>query len=97
MNSYEFEIAAKNAVIELCKKAFNETYDILGVELIHLSTVGVNKKCALMGKGSVKRIFIVTLNNGEFIVEVYGKQMVNLVEQPDTDAHWNSLLLSMDD
>ena len=30
MNSYEFEIAAKNAVIELCKKNFNETYDILG-------------------------------------------------------------------
>ena len=97
MNSYEFEIAAKNAVIELCKNTFNETYDILGIELIHLSTVGSNKKCALSSKGSIKRIFIVTLDNGEFIVEVYGKQMINKVEHPDTDAHWNSLLLSMDD
>ena len=63
MNSYEFEIAAKNAVIELCKENFNETYDILGIELVHLSTVGNNKKCALMDKGSKHRIYIVTLNN----------------------------------
>jgi len=66
------------------------------IELMHLSTVGKNKKCALMSKGSIKRIFIVTLNNDEFLVEVYGKQMINKVDNPDTDSHWNSLLLSMD-
>lgn len=96
MNSYEFEIAAKNAVIELCKKNFNETYDILGIELIHLSTVGTNKKCALMDKGSHQRIYIVTLNNGEFIVEIYTKQEIQAIQEPDTDSHWDSLLLSMD-
>lgn len=96
MNSYEFEIAAKNAVIELCKKNFNETYDILGIELIHLSTVGKNKKCALMDKGSQQRIYIVTLNEGEFLVEIYKKCQIQTVPNPDTDSHWDSLLLSMD-
>lgn len=96
MNSYEFEIAAKNAVIELCKENFNETYDILGIELVHLSTVGNNKKCALMDKGSKHRIYIVTLNNGKFFVEVYAKQQIKEVQKPDTDSHWDSLLLSMD-
>ena len=97
MNSYEFEIAAKNAVIELCKKNFNETYDILGIELIHLSTVGSNKKCALMDKGSVKRIYIVTYNNGEFKVEIYRKQQIIIIDNPDKEPHMNSLLLAMDD
>ena len=96
MNSYEFEIAAKNAVIELCKKNYNENYDILGIELVHLSTVGKNKKCALMDKGSPYRIYIVTLNNGEFLVEIYTKAQVKTVQNPDTDSHWDSLLLSMD-
>lgn len=96
MNSYEFEIAAKNAVIELCKENFNESYDILGIELIHLSTVGKNKKCALMDKGSKQRIYIVTLNNGEFMVETYKKDQIHTVQNPDTDSHWDSLLLSMD-
>ncbi len=96
MNSYEFEIAAKNAVIELCKTRFNETYDILGIELVHLSTVGQNKKCALMDKGSMKRIYIVTLNNSEFITEIYEKCDTQKIESPDTDSHWDSILLSMD-
>ena len=96
MNSYEFEIAAKNAVIELCKKNFNETYDILGIELMHLSTVGSNKKCALMDKGSHQRIYIVTLCNNEFVVEIYTKFQIKVVPNPDTDSHWDSLLLSMD-
>lgn len=97
MNSYEFEIAAKNAVIELCKQSFNESYNLLGIELMHLSTVGSNKKCALMDKGSQKRIYIVTLNNGEFLVEIYEKWKVKKIQTPDTDSHWDSLLLSMDD
>ena len=96
MNSYEFEIAAKNAVIELCKENFNETYDILGIELVHLSTVGKNKKCALMDKGSQQRIYIATLNNGEFVVEIYEKCQIQKIQSPDTDSHWDSLLLSMD-
>lgn len=97
MNSYEFEIAAKNAVIDLCKKNFNEAYDILGIELIHLSTVGKNKKCALMDKGSQQRIYIVTLEDDDFLVEIYTKWQTQKVQEPDTDSHWNSLLLSMDD
>lgn len=96
MNSYEFEIAAKNAVIELCKENFNEDYDILGIELIHLSSVGKNKKCALMDKGSKQRIYIVTYNEGEFLVEIYTKFQIKTVQEPDTDSHWDSLLLSMD-
>jgi hypothetical protein len=97
MNSYEFEIAAKNAVIELCKTNFGETYDILGIELVHLSTIGKNKKCGLMDKGSRKRIYIATLEDGELTVEIYEKQKIQKVENPDTDSHWDSLLLSMDD
>ena len=96
MNSYEFEIAAKNAVIEFCKKNFNETYDILGIELVHLSSIGKNKKCGLMDKGSKKRIYIVTLNDDELLVEVYEKCHIQKVQEPDTDSHWDSLLLSMD-
>ena len=96
MNSYEFEIAAKNAVIELCKQNFNETYDILGIELVHLSTVGKNKKCALMDKSSRQRIYVVTLCNDEFLVETYSKAQIKKVQSPDTDSHWDSLLLSMD-
>ena len=96
MTSYEFEIAAKNAVIQLCKNKFNEVYDILGIELVHLSTVGKNKKCALMDKGSQQRIYVVTLNDCEFKLEVYTKSLVQIVDEPDIDSHWDSLLLSMD-
>ena len=96
MNSYEFEIAAKNAVIELCKENFNKDYNILDIELVHLSSVGRNKKCALIEKGSYQRIYIVTLSSGEFKVDVYEKWQTQTVQQPDTDSHWDSLLLSMD-
>ena len=97
MTSYEFEIAAKNAVIELCKNEFNETYNILEIELIHLSTVGHNKKCALMDKSTDRRIYIVTYVNNELFVDVYTKWKKKIVENPDTDSHWDSILLHMDD
>ena len=96
MNSYEFEIAAKNAVIEFCKENFDETYNILDIELVHLSSIGRNKKCGLINKGSYQRIFIVTLCNGEFRVDVYTKWQTQTVKEPDTDSHWDSILLSMD-
>ena len=96
MNSYEFEIAAKNAVIEFCKKNFDENYNILDIELVHLSSIGRNKKCGLIDKGSFKRIYIVTLHNDEFKIDVYTKWQTQDIKEPDTDAHWNSLLLSMD-
>ena len=96
MNSYEFEIAAKNAVIEFCKKNFDEDYNILDVELVHLSSIGRHKKCALIDKGSYQRIYIVTFNNNEFNIDVYTKWQTQIVEEPDTDSHWDSLLLNMD-
>ena len=49
-----------------------------------------------MDKGSKQRIYIVTLNNGEFTVETYKKDQIQTVQNPDTDSHWDSLLLSMD-
>ena len=49
-----------------------------------------------MDKGSRQRIYIVTLNNGEFKIEIYTKFKIQTVENPDTDSHWDSLLLSMD-
>ena len=97
MTSYEFEIAAKNAVIELCKNEFNETYDILGIELVHLSTVGQNKKCALMDKSTDQRIYIVTYVDKELYVDVYTKWKKKIIDNPDTDSHWDSILLHMDD
>lgn len=97
MNSYEFEIAAKNAVIELCRNEFNETYNILEIELIHLSTVGKNKKCALMDKSTDKRIYIVTYLNENLFVDIYTKWKKKLINNPDTDSHWSSILLTMDD
>ena len=97
MTSYEFEVAAKNAVIELCKNEFNETYDILGIELVHLSTVGQNKKCALMDKSTDRRIYIVTYVDKELYVDVYMKWKKKIVDNPDTDSHWDSILLHMDD
>ena len=96
MNSYEFEIAAKNAVIEFCKKNFDETYNILDIELVHLSSIGRNKKCGLINKGSYQRIYIVTLCNDEFNIDVYTKWQTQTVLEPDIDSHWDSLLLSMD-
>lgn len=49
-----------------------------------------------MDKGSQQRIYIVTLNNGEFVVEIYEKCQIQKIQSPDTDSHWDSLLLSMD-
>ena len=96
MNSYEFEIAAKNAVIELCKENINKDYNLLDIELVHLSSVGRNKKCALIEKGSYQRIYIVTLSNNNFRVDIYEKWQTQDIENPDIDSHWDSLLLSMD-
>lgn len=75
MNSYEFEVAAKNAVIDVVQKKYGETYDITKIQMVWFAHVLGNKKAILIDLGTNARLYEVTYNYGkdELYVDCYQK------------------------
>lgn len=91
MTSYEFEVAAKNAVIEVCKSKYNEDYTISDIQAVWFSHLLGMKKTILIDIGQNNRMYEVTYNypKNEMYVDVYEKKY-NIIFDDDninTNVH----------
>lgn len=89
MTSYEFEVAAKNAVIAVVQKKYGETYDITKIQTVWFAHVLGNKKAILIDNGMNMRMYEVTYNRekNELYVDIYEKQHNEKVTDIDTEVH----------
>lgn len=81
MTSYEFEVAAKNAVLSVVNPQYKEAFSIQDLSVVWMAHVLGYKKCILVDNGQNSRLYEVTYNKGqsEFYVDVYEKSMNVLI------------------
>ena len=89
MTSYEFEVAAKNAVIKVVKAKYGEEYDITGIQMVWFAHVLGNKKAVLIDMGENLRLYEVTYNccKNELYVDAYEKEENVKLVDIDTTVH----------
>lgn len=89
MTSYDFEVVAKNAVIEVIREKYGEEYDITGIQMVWFAHVLGNKKAILIDSGDNRRIYEVTYNQNicEIYVDAYDKVMNVKIANFDTKVH----------
>lgn len=90
MTSYEFEVAAKNAVCKVWKEQTGEIIWIDQIDLVWMAHTLGFKKCTIWGKPMGKNYAEVTYNRdkNEMYVDLYNK-ILNVVvsgEEIDTKA-----------
>lgn len=83
MTSYEFEVAAKNAVLRYCAKRYRERFSISEISLVWFAHVLGNKKAILIDNAANNRIYEVTYNAGkdEMYLDVYFKMANETVRE----------------
>jgi hypothetical protein len=88
MTSYEFEVAAKNAVIRLTKEKYGFEFDITQVQIVWFAHMLGNKKAILITIGPDNRIYEVTYNreDDEMYIDCYSK-CYNSATDIDTTVH----------
>ena len=76
MTSYEFEVAAKNAVIKVIKETYGEDFNIHEIHFTSFSHVLGDKKATMIDCGNNARYYEVTydLSNNAMYVDVYEKK-----------------------
>ena len=91
MSSYEFEVAAKNAVIEVCREHYGEEYVIKDIQMVWFAHILGFKKAILINNGPDLRIFEVTYNRdkNEMYVDSYSKNSNDVLTLADinTEVH----------
>ena len=89
MSSYEFEVAAKNAVKEVCLKYYGEVYGIKDIQMVWFSHILGFKKAILINNGPDLRIFEVTYNRdkNEMYVDSYSKTSNDVLMQADINTN----------
>jgi len=87
MSSYEFEVAAKNAVIETCRERYGEEYTIKDIQIVWFAHILGYKKAILINNGPNLQIFEVTYNRdkNEMYVDSYSKISNDVLFQADID------------
>lgn len=88
MTSYEFEVAAKNAVIDTCREQFGEDYDITGIQFVWFAHIMGYKKAILIDRGENQRMYEVTLDitKSRLYVDTYRKLSNVVVNWGDIDT-----------
>ena len=88
MSSYEFEIAAKNAVANVCMRHYGEVYCINNIQMVWFAHIIGYKKAILIDNGPDLRIFEVTYNRdkNEMYVDAYDKCSNDVLVQADIDT-----------
>ena len=88
MTTYEFEVAAKNAVIAAVKERYHEDYQIQDVQIVWMSRILGFMKAILIDNGGNARLYEVTYNRerNEMYVDMYSKDK-NVVAAIDTEVH----------
>lgn len=76
MTSYQFEVAAKNAVMDVIKKNHNEDFVISDLSFVWFARILGYMKAIVIDNGQNTRLFEVTynLNKDEMYVDEYDKQ-----------------------
>ena len=87
MTSYEFEVAAKNALIKLIKERYGEEYSVHEIHFTSFSHVLGDKKATLIDSGNNARYYEVTYDrvNNALYVDMYEKQYNVRVPGEDLD------------
>ena len=81
MTSYEFEVAAKNAVLSVVNPQYKESFTIQDLSVVWMAHILGYKKCVLVDNGNNSRLYEVTYNRwaSEFYVDVYEKALNVLI------------------
>lgn len=91
MNSYDFCVVAKNAIIKVAKEKYGEDYKIEDVQVVWMVHLLGFKKGIYIDNGKNLRIYEVTYNRdkNEMYVDAYEKQSNTVVpgDEIDTVAH----------
>ena len=89
MTSYEFEVAAKNAVIKVIKEQFGEEYNITQINMVWFAHLLGFKKGILIDPGKNTRLYEVTYNRdkNELYVDAYDKLSNTVITELDTEVH----------
>lgn len=76
VNSYEFEVVCKNAIIEEVKKEYNEELKIEELHLVWFGKVLQNYKCVIVDLRPNTRYYECTYNGDkkEIYVDIYEKK-----------------------
>lgn len=88
MTSYEFEVAAKNAVIKTWDAAFDETIRIDELELVWFAHLLGYKKCFVWGKpmGTIYAEITYNRDKNEIYVDLYKKMLNVCIPGTDIDT-----------
>lgn len=89
MTSYEFEVAAKNAVAQVVRRKFGEDYNIQMIQVVWFAHLLGNKKAIMIDNGHNRRFYEVTFNatTNEIYVDVYDKLSNTVITEIDTTVH----------
>lgn len=91
MNSYDFCVAAKNAIIKVAKEKYGEDYNIEDVQVVWMVHLLGFKKGIYINNEKNLRIYEVTYNRdkNEMYVDTYEKRSNTVVfgDEIDTVAH----------
>jgi len=76
MTSYKFEVAAKNAVMDVVLKNHDEVFTIKDLSLVWFARILGNMKAIVIDNGVNNRLYEVTYNidKDEMYVDEYDKQ-----------------------
>ncbi len=76
MTMYEFEVAAKNAVIKYCEEKLSETFEIQDISIVWACKTLGNKKAILIDNGNNNRLYECTFNGSrlEMYLDYYEKK-----------------------
>lgn len=91
MTSYEFEVAAKNAVIDYYKKMWNKDVKINELDFVWFAHELGYKKCTIWGKPMGMRYAEVTYNKAydEIYLDIYLKTHNERIVDYDTKVRQN--------
>ena len=90
MTSYEFEVAAKNAIIRDVKEKYGENYTIKDIDVVWMAHMLHNKKGIFIDSGKNLRLYEVTYNKdrNEIYLDMYEKQAKKVI--PANEFNFNT-------
>lgn len=85
MTSYQFEVVAKNAVIDVMKKEYNIELKIKDIDFVWFAHELGFKKCSIYGPKMGSHYADVTYNRDTFqmYIDIYEKKSVNFLNECD--------------
>ena len=76
MQSYEFEVKCKNALIKVLKEKYNEDFKINELHLVWFARELQNYKCVIIDLSNNQRYYELTYNGNkdELYIDIYQKE-----------------------